>query len=604
MAAARTSPSAGAGTGAGATGSQSPSPTTDGQRVLVQTHPRYDQWRADWLGLGYVYEGDGPYLDGSALVPHSRELIYAKDLTGKVDFTSVIGQQRKFLQRKTLAHYQNFASVIVDTLVDHQYAKTPTRDIAERGVLGHHPLQRFWEDVDGLGTHIDDYLEFAQTLAHVYGHCFILMDRQENVERAAEGRAPRVRTRASDSRPVLRTYIPVDAPDWLAPAGRLTAIKFIESVERTTLTQPSAAVAQQAVVWDDRAWTRISNNGKRIVSQPHGFGRVPVVTFYARRRARIPVIGRSTLRDYRMYRDHYNMLSELREIFRAQTFSMLHIQLKEGETVEQARAHIGDHAGTDSLLFSMGGAEFIAPPEGPAAQYAAAISELEQKIFRLVGIQNEGSGSLASVAADTMRIRSLDLNRMLAHFADQAEIADREIARLWFAAEYGPDRAAAMQDEADLVISHSDEFFTEQITQVVQDAAATIAIGVGPTATALIKRSVVNVALKDVSAEQYATIVEEIEERAERDADMADMIAEAAMQTGKVTEPDPNGKGQDPNNDPAVAGRSSDPRAGIAQPANAPASTARTAPARQKGNLAQPAGNPLVARRRAHRRMR
>jgi len=459
-------------------------------------------------------------------------------------------------------------------------------------VLGHHPLQLFWEDVDGLGTHIDDYLEYAQTLAHVYGHSFILMDRQENVERAAEGRSPRVRTRLNDSRPVLRTYIPLDAPDWLAPAGRLTAIKFVEATERRTLLQPSLAGQSQFIIWDRDTWTRFANEGKRVTSGPHGFGRVPVIPFYARRRARIPIIGRSTLRDFRMYRDHYNMLSELREIFRSQTFSMLNIQLGQDETVEMARANLGDHAGTDSLLFSRNQADFIAPPAGPAEQYAKALNELEQKIFRLVGITTDDSGSLASVAADTMRIRSLTLNRMLAHFADQAEIVDREIARLWFIAEYGPQRAAKLLDESKLVISHSDEFFTEQITQVVQDAAATIAVGVGPTATALIKRSVINVALRDVSNEQTAQIIKELEERAPYDADQAELIADAAMKSGKPVVADPNGKGQDPNNDPLVAGRSSDPRAGMAQPATAPNTTMRTAP------------DTMVGRRRAHRRMR
>jgi hypothetical protein len=86
-------------TSAGAVGSNNPFPSADALRAVTRTHPRYDQWWADWVGLGYVYEGDGPYLDGSALIPHSRELLYAKDSNNKVDFNTPIGEQRKFIQR-------------------------------------------------------------------------------------------------------------------------------------------------------------------------------------------------------------------------------------------------------------------------------------------------------------------------------------------------------------------------------------------------------------------------------------------------------------------------------------------------------------------------
>lgn len=592
-------------TSARAVGSMPRTSIDDTSRIATRTHPRYDQFYDDWTGLGHVYEGDGPYLDGSALIAHARELIYATDAEGRADFTTSIGEHRKFGQRKKLARYENFASVIVDTLVDHQFGKRPTRSISPRGVLGHHPLERFWEDVDGLSTPIDDWLEQAMTLAHIFGHTFVLMDRLERLERAMEGRMPKVRTRAQMSRPVLRLYTPLDAPDWLAPAGTLTAIKLREFKERDSLLSVSAAPQEEYLVFNAETWTRLAANGKPLGSGPHGFGRLPVLNLRARRRARIPVVGRPTLRDYRLYRDHFNMISELREIYRAQTFSMLNIELGDGETVEQARGKLGDHAGTDSIIFSSKRAAFIAPPEGPARLYAEDIHNLESKIFRLVGIPYE-QDNRQGVSEGTARIKAMDLNRMLSHFASQAELLDYDIAGLWAAGQYGPGAAVRELDQDDLVIAHPDEFYTEQLAETVADATATIAVGVGPTATALIKQRVIHVALRDASREQIGQMEQEIEERAPYDAEQAELIADAARRSGRPAVADtgadgdgtePKVKGSDPNNEPGSAGQSTDPRAAAPRAAAASRRDDPTPNAARRPTT-------MAELRRQHRRMR
>jgi hypothetical protein len=41
--------------------------------VIGPTHPHYAIWQPVWEKLAHVYEGDGPFLDGTAIVPHPRE---------------------------------------------------------------------------------------------------------------------------------------------------------------------------------------------------------------------------------------------------------------------------------------------------------------------------------------------------------------------------------------------------------------------------------------------------------------------------------------------------------------------------------------------------
>lgn len=562
------------------------------------THPRYAQWVDDWIALGHIYEGDGPYMTGEALIPHPRELTYATSVDGMVNFDVVTGTTRKYKQRQRVAHYENMASVIVDTLVDHQFSKGITRSIKERGVLGHHPIERFWEDVDGEGTSMSDWMEQAQTLAHVYGHLFVVMDRLERVERAAEGKLPRVRTRAQMSRPILRLYVPPDVPDWLAPSGFLRAVKLREAGERKSLLDITSAADPEAsmLVLTPTQWQRLDTRGRIVAAGDHEFGRLPVLVFRAHRRARIPVIGRSTLRDPRLYQTHYNLISEAREIIRNQTFSVLNIQLGNGETVEQARGKLGQHMGTDSILYSTNAAAFIAPPDGPLQAVVNQIHALETKIFRLVGLPYE-QDNRQGVSEGTARLKTKDINSLLQACANRGERLEYQIDELWASSEYGPGRALSSLDEADLTVRYPSEFYVEQLAEVVADATATIAVGVGPSATAAIKKRVVHVALRDASYEQLAEIEREIDERAEYDAEEAELIAMAARRAGRPglsvaadgsggdpSDPhadDPSAsKGSDPANDPASGGRSTDPRATPPRPSGG---TRKTDPPR-RGN--------------------
>jgi hypothetical protein len=282
---------------------------------------------------------------------------------------------------------------------------------------------------------------------------------------------------------------------------------------------------------------------------------------------------------------------------------MLNIRLQENETPQIARDRLGDHAGTDSIVFSVGESKFIAPPEGPLQQLVEDLHTLEVKIFRLVGIPFE-QDSRQGISADTARIKSMDLNRLLSHFADQTEALDYEIAALWAAGEYGAEAAIEKLDDDNLVIAHPTEFYTEQLAETVADATATIALGVGPTATALIKKRVVHVALRDISREQVGEIEQEIDERAPYDADEAELIADAAKRSGRPgNDPqgqvtgDPSGKGGDPNNGPdRGAGRSMDPRAGAARPAAAPSKAPDVKPGRKPTTI--------VGLRRQHKPLR
>lgn len=507
--------------------------------VIARVHPRYSTWLPVWQELGHVYEGDGPLLDGSALIPHARELTYQRNGDGTTDFSIVTGSKRKFIQRKSLAYYENFAATIVDLFVDYQYAKLPERSVDNKEGTGQtSEIEDWWKDVDSYGTSINDWFKRYQTLTNVYGHQFVVVDRKRTGTQKRTNQSPnggKTRPSLADvGAPILRIYSPPDAPDWLAPQAQLSAIKFQEPVERTSLLDTVLPQEQNYFLWDSTQWAAFNTKGNPLASSPHNMGQLPVAVWFAKRRSRIPIIGRSLIRDAGPFLNHYNLLSELRELLRSQTFSMLNIQLGPDETIDQARERLGDHAGTDALVFTKGGATFIAPPDGPASVYAQEIATSERKMFRLVGLPWE-SDSREAEAAESRRIKAADLNASLASLANNAQEIDQWVAQMFYVSRYGPDRGKKAYEAASIRISHPDEFHVQQLMQAAEEAKLVLELGVGPTASCLIKGTLIPLALRDLDPDTKTKIEEELEAESEREAEHKVAMEQVERETGVAT---------------------------------------------------------------------
>jgi hypothetical protein len=470
---------------------------------VAYEHPRYSDWKNVWSELGQLYEGDGDYLDGSALVAHPRELIWKVDAEGNTDLNAAPTESEKFKRRKAIARYDNIAQAIVDTVITHLHSKDPTRLIDSGESKTKHPLEEFWDDVDGNGTNIKDWVLHHQKLAAVYGHVPTIMGRM--------GGSESPRNRAEQGRLVLRSYTALDMIDWLAPDGVVSSVKLREVKPRTSLTETTKEEFQYRVV-DGESVMVYDKEGGTIETVDHGFGEIPLAMLYHRQRARVPVIGQSMLRDPKVFKDYYNLVSELRELLRSQTFSMLNIQLGEKEAIGDARSLLGDKLSTESFLWTRGPAGFIAPPEGPANVYTAELDRLERRMFRLASVPYD-SDSRDAESAESRRLKGLDLNRLLASMGDEAERYERDIARLWFIGTHGREQGLARMEQTPVTVSYPDEYYTQQLQEALEDATMSLGMGLGPTANSLIrKRNVLPFILEDLTSKETADIEKEIDE--------------------------------------------------------------------------------------------
>lgn len=539
------------------------------------THPTFDLLQPVWAKLRDVREGTGGFLDGTYLIAHPREWI---------DHTSdnPSNPTKKLKTRRKLASYENVAARILEAMRSALFREQPTRRVGDeedvpppappegekpkpplpavstfktrasarrdrRQVRAkkkteepQSPLEAWWDNVDGAGTHIDDYMDQAWDVAGTFGHLHIYLDRSPLPEGA--------QTQADENLPFLRAYTPLDTWDWVVDElGQLQAVKFAELAPRTSIDQPWKPEVQVRVI-DRENWTLYDKNGKRVDGGPHNMGCCPVVTLYAERRSLDPVVGKAVLGDPNLYIDLYNLISEVRELLRNQTFGILNVPLGTGEgamTVTEAQTVMGNAVGTENVLFSGLAAGYVSPSAENVTVYHLEIARKLRTIYRLVGVQWE-SDSKDAEAEGSLQLKREDLNQRLAAFADECETADYDLAELFFRATLGAEKGASAIEDEQVTIKYPEQFDMTPFQALIEEAQAARDLGMGATFMKVLRKMLVTKFTG--MADQPQTIVDAIMQ--EIDAAPADLTpAEQAMQRLDLTKQAlASGKSKGPGN--------------------------------------------------------
>jgi len=478
---------------------QFPSPTA---HAVIQ-HPVYLEWAPVWKKYRDIYDGIGGFRDGTYLVAHPREW---KDFTNP----NPSKPTNKLLARRKLARYENIAATILDQKRSALFKGEVTRTVGGESKTQKtqpHPLETWWENVDGEYCSIDDWMGDAFVGAALFGHLVHYMDRPADA-------APV--TAADESQPFLRAYTPIDVPDWgLTDRGRLRWVRFQEAVPRTDPTTPAATQATRERLVTEDYWQVITReNGQQSSTKgDHGFGIVPVVVQYATRRALTQFIGQSVLGDPNLFIDLYNLTSEIRELLRAQTFGMMNVPLgttADRVSVLEAQTMMGDEKGAENVLFTPGPAQYIQPDTNNITVYQDERRDLLRTIYRLAAIPWE-SDSKDAEAEGSLKLKREDMNQVLASYGTECEKAEYQIAKLWFRAIYGLERWEQEWDTAQVKIAYPKTFDVTPFAEMLEQSQAAVSLEMGPTFMKELRASLVPKFLPNLTPETQAAIEKELE---------------------------------------------------------------------------------------------
>jgi len=336
--------------------------------------------------LADALHGTGGFANGGELVRYPRE------------------DNAKLARRKEVAWYPNPVLRACSRFIGYLSKRPPVRDV-------NHPLMvAFMDDCNWRGDSLDVFWQGFMLEARARGCMILLVDMPSSLP---EDQTTQLEARAF---PYLVPIAPELVTDYaLDERGMLLHFSYASTA---TLEGKEVDVTRR---WDAEVW-QVLLNGEVIETAPHGLGICPALVFSES--GAFPAEGQfSPIAD--MGKRLYNMLSELDELLRAQTFSILAYQVPTESMHSFNAAQVAETIGTHNMLVHSGAAPaFIAPTAIPTEAYFKAIERL-QKMIDEVGLNVEPPGQAESGIAMTLRFQSL--NAALTGFARRMEDLERRV---------------------------------------------------------------------------------------------------------------------------------------------------------------------------------
>ena len=365
--------------------------------------------------IGHALRGDGPFRPTvTASVVGSTYLIrYPRE------------SETKFARRNELAFYASPLAQAASRFTGYLSTRSPVRD------LPHALYQLVADNTDGKGNAIDQFWQSFMVEAKARGSMLLLVDMPAiNV---AGNLADQVRTRTA---PVWTAVAPELLTEWeIGDDGRFTFAEFAGF-------WTAADGTREACRWrfDASTWKALSESGgKTLAEGVHPLGQCPLLIFTEG--GDFPHFGPfAAIAD--LSKRLFNLDSELDEILRSQTFSLLTMQVPDDSSSQQkldAATVAGQTVGTNNLLVHTGTTPaFIAPSDGPARVYLDRIAALQARIDEIalnVATPNARESGIA------LQLRFQAINAELSRFAGRVEDLERnawDLSRRWLSMTAAP----------------------------------------------------------------------------------------------------------------------------------------------------------------------
>jgi len=408
-----------------------------------------------------AYSGQGGFITGDYLIEHPRETA------------------NKLQRRKDLAVYPNFVRKIVDVYLGFLWRQLPMRESD--------PLyDAFIMNADGCGTDLNRLLAGFQRLALVLGTVYVLVDKSVTA----------AQSKASETLP----YCVLRMPDQLVNEQKDALGCWLSVTFRERL---NGQIVYRTLTRDGWQISKDANGNQVIESGQYPLGQVPVVALHTAKPLD-PLSSRAFSWAFDVAQlnwDLFNIRSELRELFRSQTFAILALPVADDREREALKDMTISTENAITYNPNGGGTpQFIAPPADPVKLYMEQIAATIEDIYRVANLEFVGGIQQSGVA---LAFHFQEANSSLRTMAEQCEQAENQIAQL----------VSAWQGETFKGhIAYPSEFNLSDLKEELATALDAVNLGLGAEFDkALKKRLAQKILANDVSAETLAAINTEID---------------------------------------------------------------------------------------------
>ena len=355
--------------------------------------------------IGHALRGDGPFRPAVTYDSEGAAVSTGASYLVRYPRESAI----KFARRVELGFYSSPLARVTSKFTSYIAAKPVQRDIVSE------LLKAVYEDADGKGNNADIFWHDFMMEAKSRGSMLVLVDMPPTVP-------DNLQTQLTDRAvPYWTPILPETLVDWeIADDGKFEFAEFAGSYS-------NADGEQQPCTWrfDREGWACKDEDDAIVEEGEHNLGECPLLIFTES--GDFPCYGPfSPVAD--LSKRLFNLDSELDEILRSQTFSLLTMQVPDGSTDEQrmeAAKSAGETIGASNLMMHSGSTPaFIAPADGPANVYMERIRDLRTEI-QDVGLEVATINQQESGIAMQMRFQAI--NSELGRFSARMEKLEERV---------------------------------------------------------------------------------------------------------------------------------------------------------------------------------
>ena len=432
-------------------------------------------------------------------------------------------------KRVGMSYYYNFCAPIIDIYSDHLFKQA----VVEKWGSIESTIKIVTDDIDRMGTSIQDFRKIIADYAQVYGHCFVIVD-SPNVSKTKQiiTRLDQIENRAF---PYLTIFAPQNILNWaLDEFGFPYWVLVRECADANDDPLQFDKDVNEKIqyrVWTRTDWKLYDDDYDLIDSGTHNLGQVPIVCIYDKKSKRQRnFLGISQIADIAFIaRDIYNSSSELRQILRDQTFAFLALQ---GDSEAYAGLDLGTGKG---LLYPIGSAkpEYVSPQSSNATSYFDHIDRQIIKIFQLAkvdaGAGVSGQSKMLPAGTGTSDTQSgvakaWSFNQTNSSLSAKASNFEEGELRIWqiFAAWEGKVFDGSIQ--------YPNEFSVKDIMDDISEAEAEAQLSLGKTFNIEVKSAIIKKKFPRADDQEIAKMVAEVtalEEKASQQPSPIDIPGQA-----------------------------------------------------------------------------
>lgn len=359
--------------------------------MILDTNEYYQANQSRWEFYLRSYMGGNDYADGKYLMPYINE------------------SEAEYDKRIASTPCDNHCKNIVQIYNSFLWRIPPTRKMPKDEVV-----DRFLNDADLEGRSFNAFMREAGTWASVYGHCWIMVDKQLSI---AETRQDEL---DQGLRPYLSLFTPENVIDW----------KYERSMSGQYVLTRLVLVEKGGEVKHIREWTpelirlwEVSDDEERIIDEiENPIGIIPAVALYANR-THVRGIGLSDLSDIADFqRAIYCELSEVEQLIRISN----HPSLAKTESTDASAGAGGIVNMSDDL--DSGLKPYLLQPS--ASSLDGLMKSIESKIQAINRISHVGGVRVTETRGQSgvaLQTEFQLLNTRLSEKADLLELAEEQI---------------------------------------------------------------------------------------------------------------------------------------------------------------------------------